>query len=358
MKKLLYLLILISAFGCGDSEESRTISEEQSTVILTNWADNFIIPAYEEYLAQLDKMEEAFEAFNSVRSVGNLETLRTRWIETYTAWQKVEIFQIGKAESLNFQTYINLYPVDVEKIEASIKGEEYNLELPSRRNQQGLSAMDYLLNGLADSDETIVAKYEAEEYRTYLSDVVSRIRNLSDQVANDWKGAYREEYITNTSSSSGGSLDKTTNDFIFHFEKMLRANKVSNAAGVFGSKDETSVEAFYKNDISRMLYLVSLESSKNFFFGNSFNGDDQKESLRSLLIELDRSDLVDQIEKGYTELNEKASMLSDSFSEQVLNDNTKMLEVHDASQTLVRYFKTDMLSALNIGIDYQDGDGD
>ena len=50
--------------------------------------------------------------------------------------------------------------------------------------------------------------------------------------------------------------------------------------------------------------------------------------------------------------------LNDNFAQQVSSNNTKMLQSYDAMQQNVVYFKLDMMQALNITIDYVDGDGD
>ena len=50
--------------------------------------------------------------------------------------------------------------------------------------------------------------------------------------------------------------------------------------------------------------------------------------------------------------------LDDDFYTQVEEDNAKMLATYDALQAVTVLMKTDMLSALNVSVDYVDADGD
>lgn len=363
MKRVLIIAVGLLAFGCGDSEEARVITEEDATTVLNDWADRIIIPAYEAYVSELDQLEVEIDQFVGDASVEHLQSLRSQWVEAYLALTKVELYQIGEAESTNFQSYVNSYPTDAEEILENIGGASYDLTLPSRRDQQGFPAMDYLLNGLADTDEAIVAAYADQAYADqayadYLVEVFDRVDGLSNQVLADWKNGYREEFIANTGSTGTGALDKLANDFIFHFEKIIRTNKVSGPAGVFNVSDAAEVEAYYKNDISKDLLESSYASSKDFFYGNSFDGQSQGESLFSMLTLLDQGVLLDSIASGYSSLEAEIADLDDSFSNQIETDNIQMLEVHDAFQRQIVNFKTNMMSELNISIDFQDTDGD
>ena len=64
------------------------------------------------------------------------------------------------------------------------------------------------------------------------------------------------------------------------------------------------------------------------------------------------------INNQFTTIYSANALLSDSFSDQVFTDNSKMLSAYDELQRNVIYFKTDMMPALNITVDYVDADGD
>ena len=51
----------------------------------------------------------------------------------------------------------------------------------------------------------------------------------------DWKGSYRSTFVNSKSNTATSSLNKLVNDFIFYYEKGLRANKIGIPAGVFSA---------------------------------------------------------------------------------------------------------------------------
>ncbi|MDO1502669.1 hypothetical protein Q2T40_21565 [Winogradskyella maritima] len=66
------------------------------------------------------------------------------------------------------------------------------------------------------------------------------------------------------------------NDYIFYYEKYLRAGKMGIPLGVFsGSTLPRNVEAYYEATISNDLFLEGLSAVQDFFNGNHFNSSTQ-----------------------------------------------------------------------------------
>ncbi len=361
LKKIVFVLALAFLASCG-SESGAAGDNYDRTAMLANWADNIIIPSYANYFSAVDELKYWSDRFTLSPSGGELTSLRTALHEAYLAWQRVEMFEIGKAEELGFQGYLNTFPADVVLIESLISSGNYNLELPSRRSQQGFPAVDYLVNGLAESDAEIIAIYGDPKYLTFLSDVVNRIHELSVLVNTDWNRGYRDTFVNNSGSSATASVNKLTNDFIFHFEKHLRAAKIGVPAGVFNTTNSAAVEAYYQNDISKELLNASLEASQAFFNGDHFEGGASGQGLADYLDYVREiqggDDIAKEINDQYEAINTTSAGLSDSFSDQIESDNTLMLQTYDALQENVILMKTDMIQKLNIRVDYVDADGD
>jgi hypothetical protein len=135
-------------------------------------------------------------------------------------------------------------------------------------------------------------------------------------------------------------------------------------AGVFSSgvKYPEKTEAYYKNNISKILLNEAVKASQDFFNGKHFNSTTTGEGFRSYLdflnVVRNGQKLSAIINNQFTPIYAANNALNDSFSQQVTNDNTKMLAAYDALQQNVVYTKLDMMQALNIAIDYVDGDGD
>ena len=65
-----------------------------------------------------------------------------------------------------------------------------------------------------------------------------------------------------------------------------------------------------------------------------------------------------KINDQLSKIKDKLAELNNDFSEQVSQDNLKMLSAYDVIQENVVLMKVDMLQKLNISVDYADADGD
>ncbi|MTI39026.1 imelysin family protein [Fulvivirga lutimaris] len=368
MKPLRLGTILLSAllfWACSGDDEPQINSDNfDRGAMLINWADNIIIPGYKAYTVSLKALNEATVAFNETSSVDDLVTLRSAWLEAYISWQMVSMFEIGKAEAITLRDFTNIYPTNAETIESNILTGDYNLELPSSRVAQGFPAIDYLINGLASDDALIADKFSQNpQYGTYLSALTSRLNTLAETVLEDWSNGYRETFIANDGSSATSSVNKLINDYMLYYEKFLRAGKVGIPAGVFSNTPlSDNVEAYHKNDVSKVLLITALDAVRAFFNGDFFDGSSSGQSLDDYLNFVHENgsseDLVKLINNQFDLALSKASTLSNSFSQQIESNNQEMLSTYDALQTNVVLMKVDMFQALNIKVDFVDADGD
>lgn len=368
MNKLRITVLLLSGlfvWACSSDDEPQISSDNfDRNGMLTNWADNIIIPGYTAYVSSLGNLSEAKSSFVASSTIENLTSLRTAWLESYKAWQRVSMFEIGKAESIALRDFTNIFPTSTEMIELNVSEGNYNLELPSSRVAQGFPAIDYLINGIGGSDEEIINKYKANSaYSTYLSDVVTRLNDLATVVLDDWNNAYRDAFINNDGSSATSSVNKLVNDYMLYYEKYLRAGKIGIPAGVFSNTPlSDNVEAYYQNDISKQLFTIALDAAQGFFNGDYFDGTGSGLSLDDYLLFVHENgsseDLSSLINNQFSIAKGKGDLLDNSFSNQIETDNQMMLATYDALQANVVLLKVDMFQALNIKVDFVDADGD
>jgi len=369
MKKILFvpalMMFLVSCDSDSGSESNGDNFDREA--MLTHWADNIIIPAYENVSAELAEMKSATSTFTDAPNTANLTTLRSAWLDAYIAWQHVEMFEIGRAEEITLRNFINVYPLNAPDMESTLLSGDYDLTSVNRQDEQGFSAVDYLLHGVADTDANIVAVYtdqtDGEKYKTYLTDVVGRMETLVNDVLGDWKNGYRETFISRSGSSATESVNKMVNDYIFYYEKHLRAGKVGIPAGVFSSEKLSGhVEARFRGDVSKQLLMQAIDAAQYFFNGKHFGSNEEGLSLNDYLDELntlkDGEDLEFLINSQFAAARNQAQNLNDDLGVQVETDNTVMTKTYDELQKNVVLMKVDMLQALNIRVDYVDADGD
>jgi predicted lipoprotein len=369
IKRLLFLAILCMTFACSedDDQPDSPVDNFDRQAVLFNWADNFIIPGYTQLSNRTEILKVTSSLFVENPNDNSYQALALAWEEAYLQFQDVSMFEIGKAEELRLTNNLNIYPTDVDALNDNVLEGNYNLELPSQIATQGFPALDYLLFGISDDQESIINFYQsdanASAYLDYIKVLATRIDDLVQATLDDWNSGYRDAFVNNTGNSATASVDKLVNDYIFYYERHLRAGKVGIPAGIFsGSPLPQNVEAFYREDFSKELFNQALDAAQQFFNGNHESGNPNNESLKSYLdyleVQKDEQRLSKIINDQFNAARLVADELNNDFSAQVENDNTKMLALYDQLQLNVVPLKVDMLQALNINVDFVDADGD
>ena len=371
MYKKLVVVFFVSLLlvRCGGSDDDSSNDGEVKPVaydrgkMLVHWADKIIIPAHNAFKLTLTDLDTSTKTFVASPDQSNLDDLRSKWLLSYKSWQHIEMFDIGKSEEIYFKSKMNVYPIDKTWLDNNIEKGTYDLENANNYSSQGFPAIDYMLYGIGADDTAILNKYTANNsFTNYLTDLVNKMVSTTDLVINDWTN-YRATFVGSTDNTASSSVNKLTNDFIYYYEKGLRANKVGIPAGVFsGAPLKGNVEAFYKKDVSKDLLLEAMDASIKFFNGTSYDGISSGPSLKSYLTHLNStkggatlSSLVaTKLETAKSQINS----LSNDFVIQIETDNNKMLTAYDAIQAVVVLLKVDMLQAFNINVDYTDADGD
>ncbi|MBU2973870.1 imelysin family protein [Zobellia sp. B3R18] len=335
--------------------------------MLVNWADNIIIPSYEAFSTEITDLQTAFDAFKTDSNEANFIAFRASWLSAYKMWQRVSMFEIGPAETVGFRLNMNIYPADNDKMDGFISSGGYDLALASNRDAKGFPALDYLINGLGDTDQAILDRFngtEKENLVSYTGDIIADMVSLTQGVLAEWNSGYRATFVANNGASSTASVDRFINDYVFYYEKFLRAGKMGIPVGAFSENVlPQNVEAYYKADISNELFLEGLEAVQDFFNGVHYGKTTSGESLASYLDALntvkDGDDLKKLINDQFNLARTKVQELEPFRKE--IEDNvppTNMLLAYDEVQRIVPLLKVDMVSAMSVSIDFVDADGD
>ena len=375
MKKIKYTLIalfsifLIIACSGDTDDDADQIPEFDRSTILNNYVSNIIIPRYGDFKVALDGLKIAVDDFTQTPNTGNLQKLHDDWLESYKKWQHIEMFNIGKAEELMYLQKMNAYPADNSRIEANVSSEKTDINSPNDFTSQGFPAIDYLIHGVATDFESVSNVYSNDsKYGNYLKVLVDVMVKNTNDIIQDWSST-KDSFIQSSGNSNTSSLNMITNDFVYYFEKGLRANKIGIPAGRYSGGDAlpTKVEAYYSSknafqDVSKILAMEAITASENFFTGKSLTGA-MGASLKTYLDYIHASDvnkenLSPMIINNFQEAKQAVNQLDGNFITQINNDQLKMMNAFNKLQAIVVNLKTNMLSLLSIQVDYTDADGD
>ena len=361
-------IFIISCSSSSDDEQS-TIPEFDRSAVLKNYADNIIIPRLNNFRSSVDYLKESGDAYVDSPNITTYTELHNSWLEAYINWQYVEMFNIGKAEEIMFFSKTNTYPVNEGRIQENIINQKTDLSNPNDWSCQGFPGLDYMIHGIANTENEIINQYIQNPLNgKYLKVVLNELNNNTDLVLNDWN-TYRNTFVNSIENTATSAFNMLTNDFVYYFEKGLRTNKIGIPSGVFSNNPlSNKVEAYYSSkngieDVSRDLIENALNAVDLVFQGKSSNQSPVGPSFRTYLDfikanNVSADDIGSIVVNKIQTANQKILDLNKNFINQVENDNGKMLAAFDALQTIVVNLKTDMLSLFNVAVDYTDADGD
>ena len=361
-------IFIISCSSSSDDEQS-TIPEFDRSAVLKNYADNIIIPRLNNYRSSVDYLKESGDAYVDSPNITTYTELHNSWLEAYINWQYIEMFNIGKAEEIMFFSKTNTYPVNEGRIQENIINQKTDLSNPNDWSCQGFPGLDYMIHGIANTENEIINQYIQNPLNgKYLKVVLNELNNNTDLVLNDWN-TYRNTFVNSIENTATSAFNMLTNDFVYYFEKGLRTNKIGIPSGVFSNNPlSNKVEAYYSSkngieDVSRDLIENALNAVDLVFQGKSSNQSPVGPSFKTYLDfikanNVSADDIGSIVVNKIQTANQKILDLNKNFINQVENDNGKMLAAFDALQTIVVNLKTDMLSLFNVAVDYTDADGD
>ena len=364
MKPFLFsiaLVALLLIFNCGGSENGSGPSVVDQQQMLSNTADNIILPAYSNLSTRANRLKTWVEGFNADPNITVLLELRTRLQETRLAWQKCNIYEFGPASTIGLSSFLNIYPVDVNAIENNITQGNFDLEGIGAADQRGLQAVGYLLFGTDQTDQEIVDAFAETNRQTYLLTVVDLIRDKSEQTLEEWLesgGNYITTFKTATGVDVGSSLSIMLNAAIQSFERKTRDGKIGIPVGLrtLGIPIPEAVEGLYSVASVELAY-ENVTSFDDFLTGVGLD-DSDGEGVLDYLKKVTNSDLDQTIKMQLGLVNDATENLEEPFHDEVVNNPDPANLAVAEMQKLLVLLKTDMASALGITITYIDNDGD
>ena len=94
-----------------------------------------------------------------------------------------------------------------------------------------------------------------DSYINYFAEVNTDIATRVGVVLEDWQNEFRDTFVEADGSSATASVDRFVNDYIFYYERFLRAGKIGIPLGIFtGTTAPNTIEAFYSVGTSNVLF--------------------------------------------------------------------------------------------------------
>src|SRR5688572_6015878 len=119
---IIFLLIATTIFfiGCSKSSDSNggdDGNKDFKVEMLTNYADNIIVPGYTDLKQKLDLLDVSLNTFLAAPSDVLLQATKADFKNAYTSFQGISAAYFGPASSLLLNNYQNSFPTNTAKIE-------------------------------------------------------------------------------------------------------------------------------------------------------------------------------------------------------------------------------------------------
>jgi hypothetical protein len=349
LKLIVLSLILIS---CNESVDNiSTDSAYDKTKILTEYADNYIIPNYEKLNQSIDPRLSILDSitFNDI-------------IKTFQSnWQDVVFLSFGPAESNQLLPYLNTYPIDTNVIFLNIEDQgktDFGTTLNIRAI--GFTALDFLVYS-----DLAKEQYTNEEIYHYVNRIVEFHSERINNTYSKWLDTYRDEFIENDDNSSFSSLSSIINNFVRYYEKNFRDGKLGIPLGIRSLDSngkpipQPQRREMPNSNTSWDVFVANWKSLKNFYYNIG------KEDAYGLADLLKERNLENNLEY-YLEIDNQISVIDglidsytpENFEQSIIEKDQNLFDLYAEIQKLVVFLKVNMASSLGIQITYEDNDGD
>lgn len=370
LQHALLALVFSGAFlACEEdvSEDSPAFSNAQRAEVLTNWADNYILPGYASLEQEVSALHTVAQDFESNATAANLSKLRKAQRKAWMSWTKVAFFRFGPGDQQNLRENVNTFPCDTAKADTIYQQADYNLEAASKFDIKGFPTLDYLLYPSIDSAQAAQQLAQDQKRLSYITALCADMEQRVKNVHNEWKaegGDYRSGFISRTGTDVGSSMGQVVNGINWYFERVERSNRIGlpngNRVGI--TKNPYLLEAPYSRQSLELAQACNL-AFQNFWAGNSLDGQTEGQGLDDYLDALeatsnDGATLSAVIAAQFTEIDDTFNLINTPLYEAVQQEDLNVDEAYKALQQQVIYLKVDMPSEMGIQITYADNDGD
>jgi len=340
-------LLLSTACGGGPDRPS----------VLTDLADEVVIPAYEKFQADSGALDAAASRLCSGPSDGALSDARAALAETRRSWSYLESMWVGPVMDRRSWAVVR-WPVAVDEIEDLISDPSIELDRDRLTNrigadQRGLGAVEYVLYESGDPSTSDVLGALGDPRRcAYLTGVAETIASEASVVADGWTSSWDggEPYRGQFAAADGEGLDSVVNDVLFLLESVTDL-ELGAALGAMGSAprpeaiDEGPAGAGVEDLVHR------LDGARAVLIGG-------RSRPGSGLAPLLGEDLPGRLSDQFTAALAAAQALEPPLRAAAVDSPAAVAAARDAIKAIQIMVATEVVGRLGVTIGFSDADGD
>ncbi|MCB9195539.1 MAG: imelysin family protein [Flavobacteriales bacterium] len=363
-----YLISLLLITGCIKEPEvggDNLVDSFDRETMLVNLTDNYILPAYADYLDKVIALEEKITEFQSNPTVVKLDSIRDLYFEGIFAWERVAFLHFGPAENIVLREQSNTYPVDTILIQNNIATASYDLGITTNYVAKGWQSLDYLLFKETDLNVSFSNLTNQPEVIDYCLAIIGDLHTNTAYVKSSWDSYQNTFKENNASNANGSAVSEIMNAIISHYESFIRKGKIGIPVGIFNGFTQTPMPNHCEGQYSKLRLQLASETITYFqSFLNGISYDGNSEGLGILdyanYVEatVDGKSLSEVINVQFQKILTVNDLCIEPWSEFVVSNPPISQDIYLEYQKMIPLLKVDLTSALGVIIVYQDNDGD
>lgn len=358
---LSFALLSIPAHAADTTEAAAEQAARKE--LLRHWAGNVLQPMTQEFAAAAGKLAESSEAFCAGKR--DLRQVQAAWRDAESAWQPLEMLQIGPTIERRTQRQVNFWPVRPRLMEPILSA---SAPIPPEDMEtlgaagKGLPAMEYLL---FPDDKTAgdAKKTFAAGYCHALQALANHVRTEAEGLAAEWRapdGGFARQLAEAGEHPQDGaftSTDQALSDVVNLLIAGLDAVKIRKLGKPLEkSEDTASLERIesWRSGASLDHIRDNLRGFERVFFGA---GSDEP-GLDDYLATIQRPGLARVIRQELDAAKTALAAIRPPMQNAVIKQRKQVENLHKTVGRLQYLLETEVADALKVDLGFNANDGD
>jgi len=311
-------------------------------------AKNVIVASYNDLATKSSTLNDAIVAFVNNPTDAGLKTCKDQWYKTREAWERTEGYLFGPVATDKIDPRIDTWPVKFAELDDILASSDQFTEayIDGLSDQhRGFHPMEYLLWG-TNGNKTVTEFTERQ--KEYLKALCVNIKNLTADLANQWKvgGDFYSKFVKPSASNDEYKTMKSVfEEIVLGIADIAKEVADEKLREPFEKEDPSLEESpFAKNSFKD--FKDNIVSIQNVYLGKyTVDGAGLEDFVREHNISLD-SEIKSQIADAIAKLD----AFTVHFGEAITQEKSKIMAARTSIQTLENTLSDNLLKLVQTHI--------
>ena len=357
MKKILIVILSITALiiSCSKDDEAKASSGFDRKTLTEGLAKNLVDGNLQQLVTAAENFNTCVQGLKSSGNESDFEALKLCWKELAIKWQSSRFFMVKDLKYSTQEQVFAYWPTNPVKV-----AQNTALTTPITQawlqgvgsNQKGLYTLEYLIFEYTWADITANSNI-----LNYISAIAQENIKAAKTLQSIWNDTYRAKFVTSNDNFVTSSVPIITNRLI-EYSEYAKNEKLGYPLGLvkYTSIDPDKLESIYAK-YSTELIGENLNVVKTVYLGG-YNDSDIGFDDYILSFGQQGKDLDTKIKDQMTKISHQISNTPTPAYTGLNSANTAYTQLYDDWKALIKLFKTEFITLLEVTPTFSDGDGD